>query len=140
IWILTEKTRESAERNRQTFLVDQTASLHESPLACATAGRKAAIPERKFVQRNPGSLHFDLLFVATEMNHCPPQRFRADKNKLHRLKHLFSGGSISGLVHVDHHIRAVKGNNRWFAPCANKRQEMHSDVTEVNMQETRIGF
>src|SRR6266566_4465926 len=135
-----QKTRESAERDRQTFLVDQTASLHESPFAPATARRKAAFAKWKFVERNPRSLDLDFTFVATKTDNRAAQRFRPDEDEFYRVEHLPCGTSIGRFIHVHHYVCAMKGNNRRLRPCANQRQQMHSDVTEVNMQKTRIGF
>src|SRR6266699_236596 len=68
IRILPEKIREGAERDRQTFLLDQPASLRKSPFALATAGREAPFAKRKFLQRNSGSLDFDLFWVAAKID------------------------------------------------------------------------
>src|SRR5260370_27350641 len=132
-----QKTRESVKRDRQTFLVDQTTRLRESPFAIL---RKVPFAEWKFVKRNPGSLKLDLLFVAAKIDNCPAQRFRPNEDKFYRVEHLLRCASIGRLVHVHHYILAVKGNNRPLRPCANQRQQMRGDVTEVNMQETRVGF
>src|SRR5207253_9789797 len=56
-------------------------------------------------------IYFDLLLVATKIDNCSPQRFRADQNKLHCLKHLAGCASVGRLVHVDHHIGAMKGRS-----------------------------
>ena len=56
------------------------------------------------------------------------------------VEHLHSCFSIGRLVHVDHDIGAVEGNNRWMFPRPNQRQEMHRDVAKVNVQKTRARF
>src|ERR1700746_381481 len=130
--MLPQETRESTERDRQAFLLDQAASLHQSPFAIL---RKVPLAESKFVERNSSSLNFYLLFVATKPNNCSPQRFRPNEDEFYRVKHLPCGTSIRRFVHIHHYIGAVKGNDRWFVPCANQRQEVHRDVAEVNVQE-----
>src|SRR5436190_7838369 len=116
VWITLQKTRESTQRNRQALFLDQPASLHESPFAILP---KAPFAKRKFIKWNPSVLDFDLSFVATKIDNSASQRFRADQNKLHRGEHLPRGFSIRRLVHFHDHVRAVKGNNRRFFPCAN---------------------
>src|SRR6266478_4338546 len=114
---MSQETRERAERDRQTFFVNQTTCLHEAPFG--RRGDKVAFAKRKFAEWNPGSLNFDLFFVATKIDNRAPQRFGANENKLYRVEHLPGGLSIRRLVHVHHYIRAVKGNNRRIFPCVN---------------------
>src|SRR5207249_11792466 len=101
-------TRDLAERERQTFLLDQQTRLHGSPCAPAIAGRKAPFAKWKIVERNSRPLDFDLFFVATKMSNHDSQGFRADKNELYCLQHLPCSVSKGRLVHIHQHIGAMK--------------------------------
>src|SRR4029453_4884392 len=87
VWRSLPKACESSGRNGQTLLLDQTASLHESPFAPAIAGREIAFTKRKFIKRNPGSLDFDFFFVTTKINDPVTQRFRATQTHFPPIKH-----------------------------------------------------
>ena len=56
------------------------------------------------------------------------------------VEHLQSRFSMGRLIHIDHYIGAVEGNNRRMFPRANQRQEMHRDVAKVDVQEPRARF
>src|SRR5262245_56526213 len=101
--------------------------------------RKYALSERKFVQRDSGALDLDLRRVAAEIGESAPQRFWPNDNQCYGVEHVQGRFSISWLIHVDHNISAVEGNNRRALPPPNQWQEMHSDVSKVNMQKARPG-
>ena len=103
--IVLQENRKRTERDRQTFLFNQTACLHELPLPVL---REAAFAKRKFLKRYARALDVDFFFVAAKIDNCAAQRFRPDENALDRVEHLLGRGSIGRLVHVHQHVRAVK--------------------------------
>src|SRR5215470_16380178 len=113
IGILAEKSLENAQSNWQAFLFDQPTRLHKAP---RTIFWEAPGMKRKFVQRNPGSLDLDFLFLTAEMNNCAPQRFGANQNQPYCVEHLPGCFAISGLVHINCHVGAMKGDDGRFVP------------------------
>src|SRR5207244_8376439 len=105
VWVLTNEDFESAKGYRQTFFLDQSPSLHESPFAVF---RDSTVAKCKFLQRNSGALDLNLLRVAAEIDDSTPERLRPNENQLHCVEHLQSRFSISRLVHVHHDISAVE--------------------------------
>jgi len=123
------------ERRRDAFLLHQTTRLKKTPSA---VGRKFAIAKRKLLQGNSGPHDVDLILVATELNHGAEQRCGADKNSSHELQHFLCRLSIGGLFHVDEHIRAMERNDSWIRPGSNQRQKMDGDVSEENVEQSRV--
>ena len=98
--MLAQENCECAQRDWQTFLLNQATSLHESPVASLAAGRKVSFTKGKFIQWNASSLDLDLFLIAAKLNDCAPQRFGTNKDQLDCIEHLARGFAIRRLVHV----------------------------------------
>src|SRR6184192_4396403 len=86
VWVMRQKSRERVQRRGQTFFLDQSTGLKETPFA---AGGKFAFTKGKFLQRDARAHDVDLAWVAAELDHGALQRRGARKNPGHSIEHLF---------------------------------------------------
>ena len=102
---MRQKSRERVQRRGQTFFLDQSTGLKETPFA---VDGKFAFAKWKFLQRDAGAHDVDLAFVAAKLDHGALQRRRAHKNPGDSIEHLFGRVPIRGFFHIDQNVGAVK--------------------------------
>src|SRR5690349_22839746 len=116
---------------RDTFFLHEPARLQKAPFS---VDWKFTLPKWKFLQRNSGSNDVYFVFITTKVHHRAFERFGADKNSRNQAEHFSSRLSVSRLIHVDQHIRAMKRNHPRFRPLSNQGQKMDCDVSKENVQ------
>ena len=126
---------EGAQRGQQSFFLDETTRLEESPFS---AGVRAWFV-RELRQRNAGAVQPDLAGCAAERDQCFHQRARAGQHEVRPVAHLLQGGAVRTLVQPDEHIGTVERNDdRLAARAAQKREKLHGDVPEKDVQQCTL--
>ena len=101
-------------------------------MPCAV-GRHLAFHQGELRQGNPGAIEANLLVRTADVLEPLRQGLRARKHQRHQREEFLHGVEILRLMLARHHVRTVKGDDRWALPPLHERAEMHASVAEINM-------
>src|SRR5579864_2431743 len=128
---MIRKHSEGVQGRCDPLFLHEPACVQKTP---ASIRWKLTLTKRKFLERNTGAHHIDLLFVAAKFDNRALQRCRTNINSRNEIEHLLCRLAVSRFIHVDHYVRAVKRNDSRIWPGSDQRQKMDRNVTKKDMQ------